>query len=275
MSHVKNSRNPVVGLGLERVEDRALLSASVGGPGVVNVSIVGQTVTISGDARQDHIVVQQTPGGAMQVIGGTNTKLSAGAGLAVSGNSVFIAASDNVTTLNVNFGDSLSTIAFCNKQLPANLNISAGNGNDKVLIAGCTGSSNVSIAMGTGVDQLAIFGSSLGSLSSTMGSDTSTNADRVEVRGTQIAGDATIKTGGGDDSVMLASGAGNGGDTIGGTASVFLGAGNDYFSANNSIFSGDLDVNGGPGNMIAVGLVRVDGGINMTGNGVNLIHRGL
>jgi hypothetical protein len=274
MSHVNNSRSPVVGRGLERVEDRTLLSASVGG-GNVNVSIVGQTVTITGDAHEDHIVVQQTPGGAIQVLGGTNTRISAGTGLSVSGNSVFIPAADNVTTMNVNFGDSLSTIAFCNMALPANLNISAGNGNDKVLIAGCSGSSNVSISMGTGIDQLAIFGSTLGSLSSTMGSDTSTNADRVEVRGTQVAGDATIKTGGGNDSVMLASGAGNGGDTFNGNVNVYLGAGNDYFSANNSVFLGDLNVNGGPGNNIAVGLVRVDGGINVTGNGVNLIHRGL
>jgi hypothetical protein len=275
MSQVKNGRNPVVGRGLERVEDRTLLSASVGGGGgTVNVSIVNDVVTITGDAHEDHVVVQQTPGGAIQVIGGTNTRLSAGSGLTVTGNSVFIPAADVVNTINVNFGDSLSTIAFCNMNLP-DLNVSAGNGNDKVLIAGCTGSSNVTISMGTGIDQLAIFGSTLGSLSSTMGSDTSTNADRIEVRGTQVAGGATIKTGGGNDSVMLASGAGNGGDTFGGNVNVYLGAGNDYFSANNSVFLGDLNVNGGPGNNIAVGLVRVDGGINVTGNGVNLIHRGL
>ncbi|HVW02058.1 MAG TPA: hypothetical protein VHB77_17035 [Planctomycetaceae bacterium] len=273
MSHVTNGRTSVVGQGLERVEDRNLLSASLGG--TVNVSIVGNAVTISGDAHEDHIVVQQTPGGAMQIIGGTNTRLSAGAGLAVSGNSVFIPAADNVTTLNVNFGDSLSTIAFCNMALPDNINISAGNGNDKVLIAGCTGSSNVSISMGTGIDQLAIYGSSLGSLSSTMGSDSSTNADRVEVRGTTVSGDATIKTGGGNDSVMLASAPHNGGDGFTGNVNVFLGAGNDYFSANNSTFSGDLNVNMGLGNNIAVGLVSVAGGINVTGNGVNLIHRGL
>ena len=270
MSHVKNRRNPVLGLAGERVENRTLLSASLGD---VNVSLVGQTLTITGDTQNDHVVVSETGGGEIKIHGSPSTNVTASAGLSVVNNTIVVPAGDIVNTINANFGDSSNNIAFLNMTLPQTLNVSAGNGSDQLLMVGDTGGSNVTVSMGTGADHMTIYRSTLGSLTSTMGTAASTNLDRIQVRGSQVSGQTSITTGGGADQVMLASAPHNGGDNFGGDVNVSLGAGDDYFSANESTFLGNLNVDVGTGNNIAVGVVSVAGTINVTGTGVNLIHR--
>ncbi|HVV99390.1 MAG TPA: hypothetical protein VHB77_03555 [Planctomycetaceae bacterium] len=278
MSAVKNSWG---GLGVERVEDRLVLTASAS---FVDASFIAGTLTLTGDNLNDTFSIQQVTVGQgksavqeLEISGSRGTQLTSNnqtLTLDAHGR-IFVPTSDAVTGISVMLGTGNNnvTISKLTTLAPATIAItdSGAAGNNYVRINGVSGATALTATLGTGNDSLIVGGSSLASVSATLASGVNFN-DNVQLNSVNVSGTTAITTGAGIDRVALNGDPGRPHSIYTGAVTVSLGAGNDHALVNNAAFSSTLNIDGISGNDFATGYAKMNKSNLTVVNATNQIH---
>jgi hypothetical protein len=247
---------------LERLEDRLLMA--------VNISQVGGTLTITGDANDESIHVGDYGDGVRVTVdedgdfepefyevyyGVSNITINTGNGddqvgvsdLTIGGN----------LTINTGTGDDIVFIDHYNgvivgldsdgeNTIYGNVKVNVGAGNDVVRLADSAIGGNVSIDGGIGSDRVRVGQPEFSGVfvSGDVTIDTGAGLDIVALLATdhsyiEIDGDLTIRTGTNYDVVQISSDPLGLGVEVNGETTIDLGAGDDRIG-----FGGDIDFNG-------------------------------
>src|SRR3569623_2856146 len=177
MSAVKNARG---GLGMERVEDRLILTASVL---TVDASFVSGTLTLTGDNLNDRFAIQQvTIGHGQSAV--TELKISGSQGTLLTSNDlslsldshgvIYVPTGDAVSVISVTLGTGNNNVSITKMTTlaPATLSITDNGsfGNNYVQINGVSGATALAVNLGSGNDSLIVGASSFASVNATLAS---------------------------------------------------------------------------------------------------------
>ena len=263
MSVVKNSR---VGLNVERVEQRLVLTASVP---TVDASFASGVLTLTGDNNNDSFSVQEVVVGhgksavhELEISGNHHTQLtSTDKSLTVDAHgNILVPTADAVTSLSVMLGTGNNNFSMTKVTTltPSTITItdSGSTGNNSVMINGVSGETSLAVTLGSGKDNLTVGGSSLGMITATLSSAAKTS-DNVQFNAVNVSGTTSITTGAGDDRVELGGDNGHPHGTYSGAVTISLGAGNDHAQINNATFSSTLNIDGVTGTDVATGHAQI------------------
>ncbi|HVW02962.1 MAG TPA: hypothetical protein VHB77_21560 [Planctomycetaceae bacterium] len=278
MAAVKNSRGT---LGVERVEDRLVLTATVP---TVDASFANGTLTLTGDNHGDSVGVWEVVVGhgksavhELEIVWALDTRLtSSDKSLTVDkhGN-IFVPTADAVTALTINLGTGNNNVLVSKATTlaPATITISDGGstGSNSVWVNGVSGATSLAVTLGSGNNRLMINGSSLGAVTATLASAAKTS-DIVRLTGVNVSGSTAITTGAGNDQVVLGGDSGHPGGTYSGPVTISLGAGNDRAQIHAATFSSTLNIDGVSGKDVASGTARITQANLTVVNATNRIH---
>ncbi|HVW02773.1 MAG TPA: hypothetical protein VHB77_20615, partial [Planctomycetaceae bacterium] len=179
MAGVKNSR---VALGVERVEDRLVLTASA-----VDASFASGTLTLMGDNNNDSFSVKEVLVGhgksavhELLITGNHHTTLtSSDKSLTVDAHgNILVPSADAVSAISIMLGTGNNNVQISKLTTLAPLSLtvtdSGSTGNNSVMINGVNGETSVGVTLGSGKDSLIMGGSSIGALTATLSSSSKT-----------------------------------------------------------------------------------------------------
>ena len=278
MAVVKKSRG---GLNVERVEERLVLTASVG---TVDASFSGTGLTLTGDNNNDSFSVQQVTVGhgksavhELEISGNHHTQLtSTDKSLTVDAHgNIFVPTADAVDSLSIMLGTGNNSVMLSKMTTltPATITITdtGSSGNNSVMINGVSGETSLGVTLGSGKDSLIVGGSSLGMVTATLSSAANTS-DNVQFNAVNVSGTTSITTGSGDDRVEIGGDNGHPHGTYAGAVTISLGAGNDHAQMNNATFSSTLNIDGVSGTDVATGRAQITQANLTVVNATNHIH---
>ena len=263
------ARENALQLGVEAVEDRTLLTASL------NVSVSGGVLLIQGDSHNDNLVLEETASGQLEVMAGLGTIATAGAGTTQSGHNVIV--SGTLTGIDIELGNGNNRIETLGVSLPGTFTINEGTGLNTILLLQTSAASTAVNITSTGRTLLQTSKSAFGATNINLGSATATRAEHALILSTTFNGNVNITTGGGADIVTLGAYNFDGQtlpDVFNGNTSVSLGGGTDHVSVSVSTYNGNLTLDGGTGTAnTAAGYPTVTGTVTVTNFQPNEITR--
>ena len=257
-------------LGVEAVEDRTLLTASL------NVSVANGVLLIQGDNHPDNLVLKETSGGQLEIQAGLGTVAIAGAGTAQSGHNVIV-TSTAVAAIDIELGNGNNRIETLGISLPSAFTINEGAGVNTIYLLQTTAPSTAVNITSTGRTLLQTNKSSFGGTNINLGSPTAVRVEHALILDTTFNGNLNITTGNGPDIVTLGAYNLNGAtlpDTVNGNTTVSLGGGIAHVSVSVSTYNGNLTLDGGAGTGdTADGFPTISGTVNITNFEPNQITR--
>jgi hypothetical protein len=139
--------------------------------------------------------------------------------------------------VSITLADGDDSLSFNDLFFPADLEIITGHGSDGVVFLDTHVAGKTKIITGSGDDEIRFDGCGFGEglTISTGGGD-----DSVVIGSVGVIGRATIRTGGGDDFIVT------GGAGFQDDVTILTGGGNDLVRFDESLFFGDVHLNGGP-----------------------------
>ena len=255
-----------VQLGIERLEERVVLTAAT-----ASVSIVSNGLVVQGDNSADHIFVFQLASGQYLVEGVLGTQITAsGTGVEQHGaNAVLVSKGQTVSSVQVTLGSGDNRFVMRGVHDTGTFSLTSGDGNDRVTVAGSKIDGATTATLGNGQDRLRLVGDTCsGNFTATLGSAASTAADWVMTNASTFSQAFSLTTGGGNDTVRMF-----GLTHVTGAATIALGAGDDAIHLGVSDFAGDLSIDGGSGTNSGYGLPVVGGTFTPTNLTNDFIHK--
>ncbi len=258
-------------LSFQQLEDRRLMA------GDVSVVVKNGTINITGDNKDDAIVIEQVGSGQYKIFGttGGNTTINKQStpqtftGVTGDFNIDLKGGNDDVDFENVNFGQAVTlprnltikdvgndVMNVNNVNVLGNVSLTGGSGNRVISFDNTAISGGFSANLGSGGTILYFINASVGSPTVNAGkNDTSIKLGNggsiVEIFNAKFERDLTanMSSNNNDDSIFEVDGG-----TVGRNASVTMGNGTDHVSLNNFAISEKLTVKTGNGNdQVALG----------------------
>jgi Ca2+-binding RTX toxin-like protein len=244
-------------LRLESLESRSLLA------GNVLASVTDGSLSITGNADANLILITQTADNAFRISGNAGTEINGSAFVDLTnvsgavninlrgGNDVvvfngpaagagFVADFDGDFSIDAGAGNDSLTLS--NIEVDGDVSINTGAGNDRLTASEIEATGDVSVNAGVGNDNLTLTGASAASLSVNLGAGN----DTAQLTDLDVDGAISLNAGDGNDSLTI-SGAASADDDAD-NVSVNLGGGNDTLNVSGLDVVGNVNVTGGAGN---------------------------